>query len=138
MMAFDDLQGEEKFIVHVAKDFIANIRHDSSRFVANFDKVEVKGNQETVIHGSQNMRVLSGQDLTVNDHQNITVNGPQKQVITGNQTEVIQGSADRMIVASLTKIGTSETITVGLPPPPRNAMIVERASSISMGARSSA
>ena len=39
MMAFDDQQGEEKFIVHVARDYIANIRHDASRFVtggANF------------------------------------------------------------------------------------------------------
>ncbi len=137
MMAFDDLQGEEKFIVHVAKDFIANIRHDSSRFVANFDKVEVKGNQETVIHGSQNVRVLSGQDLTVNDHQNITVNGPQKQVITGNQTEVIQGSADRMIVASLTeKIGASETITVGAAAAhTAGAMIVESAPLININGR---
>lgn len=137
MMAFDDLQGEEKFIIHVAKDFIANIRHDSSRFVANFDKVEVKGNQETIIHGSQGIWVLSGQDITVNDHQNITVNGPQKQYITGDQSEGVQGSSTRSVAGALTeKIGSSETITVAAAAThTAGAMIVESAPLVSINGR---
>jgi type VI secretion system secreted protein VgrG len=137
MIAFDDLQGEEKFIVHVAKDYISNIKHDSSRFVANFDKVEVKGNQETLIHGSQDFRVLSGQDITIHDHQNITVYGPQMQFITGDQSEGVQGSSTRSVIGSLTeKVGANETITVGAAAfHTAGIMIIEQAPMINLHAK---
>ncbi len=85
MIAFDDQQGDEKFIVHVAKDYISNIKHDASRFVANFDRVEVKGDQVTIIHGGQTS--LIGKD------QFVGVQGSRDTVVLGtDSTTAVSGS----------------------------------------------
>ncbi len=94
MIAFDDLQGDEKLIVHVAKDFIANILHDSSRFVANFDKVEIKGNQWTLIHGNQEFTVLANQDITIAGNQTVGVAGNQATGVDGHQTCAVHGGQE--------------------------------------------
>lgn len=105
MIAFDDLQGEEKFIVHVAKDYVSNILHDSTRFVANLDKVEIKGNQTTLIHGEQSFTVLSKQDITIGGDQTIGIAGGQSTGVVGNQTESIHGN-------QTVKVGGSQTTDV--------------------------
>ncbi len=114
MIAFDDLQGEEKFIVHVAKDYIENVRHDASRFVANFDRVEVKGDQETLIHGNQRFTVLAGEDMTLVGHHHLTVRGPQQIFVDGSQSEGVTGGSVRSVTGGQVEtIGGSETISVG-------------------------
>jgi len=112
MMAFDDLQGEEKFIVHVAKDYIANIRHNSTRFVANFDKVEVKGNQETLIRGTQDYTVKGEQKVTIEADHTMAITGQELHTVTGRREtrvghEFLYVKADRQ-----TTIGTNETTTI--------------------------
>jgi len=93
MIAFDDLQGEEKFIIHVAKDFIANIEHNSSRCVANFDEIKVFGDQSIWVKGTQTLEVLSGQLIQIHadqitqvaGHQSITVNAGMDVTVIGVQ-----------------------------------------------------
>jgi type VI secretion system secreted protein VgrG len=105
MIAFDDLQGEEKFIVHVAKDYIANVGNNSSRFVMNLDEVVIKGNQGTHIHGRQEFQVEQ-------DHV-FTVMSNQRTSIAGSQTITVVGAQDETIGTRATQVKSTDTLKVG-------------------------
>jgi type VI secretion system secreted protein VgrG len=105
MIAFDDLQGEEKFIVHVAKDYIANVGNNSSRFVMNLDKVHIQGNQETLISGQQSFVVQGAHSFTVTNDQ--------RTVITGSQAFVVAGLQEETIGTRATQVNTVDTLKVG-------------------------
>ncbi|MBK6513601.1 MAG: type VI secretion system tip protein VgrG [Polyangiaceae bacterium] len=106
MMAFDDLQGEEKYIVHVARDFIMNVRHNSARFVANFDKVHVKGDQETLIEGQQDFVIQGNQNFEVQSNQVVHIGATQTTSIDANQNFSVASSR-------FTNIGSMDALAVG-------------------------
>jgi type VI secretion system secreted protein VgrG len=125
MIAFDDLQGEEKFIVHVARDYISNIRHDSSRFVANFDKIEVKGDQLTIIHGAQttamnngqHVTILGSQDYTITVNQTLLVGNLRMTTIGGTDLEIVNGSditVSAVMIAEQAPLISSVATTISL------------------------
>ncbi len=116
MIAFDDLQGEEKFIVHAARDYIEEILHDSSRSVANFDTVKVFGDQVTWIKGHQTYTVLSGLDLTVVGVFREQTDGMKIVEVTGVRLStigVLDSTESPMIVRKATLItDTGKVITI--------------------------
>ena len=53
MIAFEDQQGNEQIVIHAAKDYVMQIKHDGSRSVGNNDKTSVAGAQTVSVTGSQ-------------------------------------------------------------------------------------
>lgn len=113
LIAFDDEQGEEKFIVHVAKDYISNIENNCSRFVMNLDKVEIKGNQETLIHGFQGFELKGDHIVLVHGTQSYTFLSDQTVTVTASQTTSITGAQTYAVAGGRkTSIGSIDVLSV--------------------------
>jgi type VI secretion system secreted protein VgrG len=123
MLAFDDLQGAEKLVVHAARDYVTNVEHDSSRSVANFDEIFVKGDQKLTVLGNQ---------TSAFGPQKVTVTGDQSTVVTGTQSNTAVVALEETVGGSATqKVGAARTATIGVIDTTNAPMIVRQASSIS-------
>jgi type VI secretion system secreted protein VgrG len=81
MIAFDDQQGEEKFIVQAARDYLGTTKHDHGERVGRDatttvgrnravqvdgdDHTQIEGSENAVVRGSSSRRVSSGASLSV-------------------------------------------------------------------------
>ena len=113
MIAFDDLQGEEKFIVHVAKDYISNIKHNSSRTVCNLDVIHIMGDQKTTIEGTQEFLIVGDQTETFGSNQTSTVNGSQFIAVGALQDNVINTRVTRVVGMDTLSVGAMMMRTAG-------------------------
>jgi type VI secretion system secreted protein VgrG len=130
MIAFDDLQNEEKFIVHAARDYIEEILHDSSRSVANFDSIKVFGDQSVWIKGSQTIEVLSPQTILVRSDQTTVITGHQAYTVGSGLDLTVVGTFAEKVSGTKVEMAMTRTATIQTMDSLEAPLIQRRGSSI--------
>lgn len=99
LIAFEDKQGAEQIIIHAARDFVSQVKHDGSRSVGNNDATTVAGNQTIKVAGSQSttagsaISMNAGTDLSANAGANMKLDAAADVTASAGATMALNAGA---------------------------------------------
>ena len=113
LISFDDLQGQELFLMHASRDMQIDIERNYTRNTKAHDAINA-GSQSISVGSWQTISVGTEQTITVGTNQTIGVGGDQAIGVVGNQAMDIGGNRRLSVGINETiEVGANQTIGIG-------------------------